>query len=637
MAQAPIDLLASKSAVPLTLVFDEDDPGLGVETATAVAGLSRNFAVTLRVKHPRSDINPATLVGRKARVTLTEQPGLAFAGMISTARFVSANEHTAHYELLLQPRTEWMGLRRDHRVFKDMKATDLAIEIATPLVDRVGSILVFDDSTLPVHEYRVQYGETDLVAMSRLLADDGVSYLFDMSHDCNLVLVPDTTTYTGPEILLPYTGNAGLRVGGEGAIVSVALLAHECIRQVEQRDAWMEKPDFEAVSLVGYEEADDPLALYSFDARVENTEGDLERQAWLKLYEHATPAKLIEVTANRFVQPGSTLRIDHAPIREAEGKLLVLASRSRWSAGENAAATHVFTCIRQDRRWTPPRLPRQVVPGLQKAFVVGDGEIDTDEYGRVLCCFDWDRGRKVTRRVEVSQGWAGAGYGIFSQPRVGEQVLVAYLDGDPDEPIVVGRVHNGKNRQPVKLPAEKAVSAWRTRSTPDSDGYNEIRMDDTAGAELISIHAELDLNTVIERDGRATCGRDFTFEVARNTNLKVKGLTNVQCSSPARWEGVDLSLNASNSLAIQVGSYRYDRCGGPWDQSAKSITVETEGDETHANGGLFKVEAPHIFLSAFGTFISIKSGNITLSCGGSSLVMTPGKMTLVSPLIELNP
>ena len=366
MTQSAIDLLASKSAVPLTLVFEDDDPGFAVEMATATTALSQSFGVTLRVKHPRADLDPAGLVGRKARVTLDEQVGLAFSGMISKARFLSANAHTAHYELLLQPRTEWMALRRDHRVFKDMKATDLAIEIATPLVDRVGSISVFDDATLPVHEYRVQYGESDLAAMTRLLSDDGVSYLFDMGHECDLVLIPDTRAYTGPEVTLPFIGSGGMQVVGNGAIVSVALEARECIRRVEVRDAWMERPDFEAARVSSLQADEDPLELYAFDSRIENDEKVLGRQAKLRLTEARSSAKLVEVTSNRFIQPGSTLQIEHAPAPAAESKLLVLSARSRWAAGEKGAATHVLTCIGQAERWAPAPAERKSSRGFRR-------------------------------------------------------------------------------------------------------------------------------------------------------------------------------------------------------------------------------------------------------------------------------
>src|SRR5262249_48629133 len=148
-------------------------------------------------------------------------------------------------------------------------------------------------------------------------------------------------------------------------------------------------------------------------------------------------------------------------------------------------------------RYCPLRTtPKPVVHGVQSAVVVGRGgeEIHTDELGRVRVQFPWDSEHRFDENsscwVRVSQGWAGAGFGLVTIPRVGQEVLVGFLEGDPDQPIVVGRVFNGTARVPYKLPEHKAVSAIRTATSPASGGYNELRFDDAAGAELVHIQAE---------------------------------------------------------------------------------------------------------------------------------------------------
>lgn len=620
-----------KSAVHLAFKIEEEEAGFHVVRARAQCGLSTPFRVELTLKHANAELDPLSLIGRNASVTLlSESPRPSFTGMVESAslreRHVENDGGT--YELVLVPRTHWMQLRRDHRLFLDMKATDIAMEIALSLASRVGNVLVYDEAGLPEHEYRTQYGETDFDAMTRLLAEDGVTFVYDLFKASELLLIPDMTQYSGGERSLPYVAAGRLQAGSDAVVTSTRLVAHEAAGRATVKDVWMERPDFDASSSVNLGKNED-LDLYRFEPGVGGSPAELENQATLRLLEEFTPSRRVLVTSSSFVAPGQTLRIADAPLAPALLPLQVVSVTSVWTSGPDAEQRHELVCIPAAKRWVPPRSARPVVGGIQKAVVVGDGEIDCDEYGRVLCQFDWDRDKQVTRRVEVAQAWAGPGYGLFTQPRVGDQVLVSYLDGDPDEPVIVGRVHNGKNRHPVALPAEKAVSAWRTKSTPNSDGYNEIRMDDTAGAELFSMHAQLDLESVIERDGRGRCGRDFSFEVARHTSVKVNGLTDMRCAQPASWSGTDLSIDCDGNAKTSVaGSYTLE---------ASRTMVATKGDQEHVAGGVFRVDAPHIFLNAGGTHISIKPGQIELSCGGSVIRIAPDGITQIAPLIELNP
>jgi type VI secretion system secreted protein VgrG len=316
----------------------------------------------------------------------------------------------------------------------------------------------------------------------------------------------------------------------------------------------------------------------------------------------------------------------------------VLEVKSSWTAGrEQAQTVHLLTCLDRQRRWVPRRLPKPRVSGIQRATVVGEGEIDVDALGRVLCSFRWDRGKLASRRVEVSQAWAGSGYGHFAQPRVGDRVLVAYLDGDPDEPVVVGRVHDAKNVHPLSLPDQADTSVWRTKSTPGGDGYNEIGLRDTAGAELFWTHAQLDAEHVVGRDRATLIGQDQSVEVKRNSKVKVGGFTDVLAGKPTTWKGVDLDIDANGHLAIKSNSRR-DTVAANFDLSVgANYNVVVGAGEFHTTPHFQVLASSQIFLTVGGSFLLIKPGSVILACGGSTLTMTPGKMTLVSPLIELNP
>ncbi len=198
--------------------------------------------------------------------------------------------------------------------------------------------------------------------------------------------------------------------------------------------------------------------------------------------------------------PGRVFSVDQHPHPEVgKGPLMVAELEIVASLGEPWSVRGRALFADPKVPYRPARkTPRPVAPGLQSATVVGPpgAEIHTDELGRVRVQFPWDREGKLDDNsscwMRVSQGWAGAGFGMFMLPRVGQEVLVAFLDGDPDLPIVAGRAFNGRELVPYKLPDHKTVSTWKSSSSPGGAGYNEIKFEDQAGQELVYMQAQRD-------------------------------------------------------------------------------------------------------------------------------------------------
>ena len=160
-----------------------------------------------------------------------------------------------------------------------------------------------------------------------------------------------------------------------------------------------------------------------------------------------------------------------------------------------------FEFIKSDKRYVPPRVtPKAVVEGPQTAKVVGEGDIDVDEYGRILVRFHWDQEEDQSRRCRVAQVWAGNHWGGIYTPRVGMEVVVIFLEGDPDQPLVIGCVYNDKHMPPYDLPDDKTISGMKSNTTPDGNGFNEFVFDDEDGIELVRLHAQRDLDSIIEND-----------------------------------------------------------------------------------------------------------------------------------------
>jgi type VI secretion system secreted protein VgrG len=246
-----------------------------------------------------------------------------------------------------------------------------------------------------------------------------------------------------------------------------------------------------------------------------------------------------------------------------------------------------FECIPADTPWRAPRLtPAPRIDGLQTATVTGPGsgdeEIHTDEHGRIKVQFHWDRlGKRDDHSscwIRVSQAWGGAGYGSMIIPRVGHEVIVEFLEGDPDRPIVTGRVYNGVNVPAHGLPGKKAMTVLRTATTPGGGGYNELRLDDSAGSQLFHLHAQKDMNIKIQNnktehvgvDETQTIGANLThtvgandmLSIGQNSKLEVKGNEEIKIGgtdllvvtgSEGIGIGGDYTLDVGGALAEVVG------------------------------------------------------------------------------------
>jgi type VI secretion system secreted protein VgrG len=180
---------------------------------------------------------------------------------------------------------------------------------------------------------------------------------------------------------------------------------------------------------------------------------------------------------------------------------------ARSSESEEERYHNRFTAVAADVQWRPRRtLPRPRIRGIQTAIVTGPAgeEIHTDEHGRVKCQFHWDRLGTMDDHsscwIRVMQTWAGNGWGTWILPRIGMEVIVSFVDGDPDRPVVTGCLYNGDNRPPYSLPEQKTKSTYKSNSSLGGGGYNEFRFEDKKGDEEIFTHAQRDYNEVVEHD-----------------------------------------------------------------------------------------------------------------------------------------
>jgi type VI secretion system secreted protein VgrG len=280
-----------------------------------------------------------------------------------------------------------------------------------------------------------------------------------------------------------------------------------------------------------------------------------------------------------------------------------------------------FACVPAAVRFRPRRAtPWPRIRGPQTAFVIGDEdqELGSDEYGRIRVQFIWDRGREGQRGIScwarVAHAVAGSGWGLQSIPRVGHEVVVEFLDGDPDRPLVVGSVYNGTHKMPYVEPTR---SGWRTRTTPDAGAanYNEIMFEDQAGEEKLGIQAEKDMHELVKNDQHV---------IVRNNRLEqIDGNRHERVGVDHREEvGQDRHLRVVGKQAREVGG------SDSLTVSGDVIRVFDSNHSERTSGG--------IYLDAGGDVVIEAANSITLVVGGSSCVVDNTGVTLTGSIITLD-
>jgi len=293
--------------------------------------------------------------------------------------------------------------------------------------------------------------------------------------------------------------------------------------------------------------------------------------------------------------------------------------------GSSANYTNTFTCIPASVPFRPPRLtPRPLVQGTQTAIVVGPAgeEIYPDKYGRVKVQFHWDRlGKKDENSscwVRVSQPWAGKNWGAINIPRIGQEVIVEFLEGDPDRPIIIGRVYNDDQMPPYTLPDNMTRTTFLSRSSKGggSSNFNELRFEDKKGSEQIFLNAEKDMDHRVEKDSREFIGNDRHLIVKNDQKEKVEGEQHIQIVKDRNEKvGGDASLEVSGNQNDKVGQNMSLQVGQNLQEKSGQNYAHEAGMEIHLKAGMnVVIEAGmQLTIRASGGFINIGPAGVAIS------------------------
>ncbi len=533
------------------LDFECGESSLTVRRFSIHEGVSTPFSVSVwaRSESPTIDIGaiiglPAGLKAISGYANVTGGGSRVWSGVCSYMEQTHAerrgNKVQSTYHLRITPSFQLLDHRRNNRIFQHLTIPDIIDVILNEWgMKRVWKI---DRGQYPKLEYKVQYAESEFAFISRLLEEAGIAYTYPDEGNQSPVLTFNDALHRGtPRGGLPVPYEVNPTQAAEREFVSRIHLVHE-VRPgaTTLRDYDFRKPDFrllgEAPRAEGPESKYEQYHYLPGGSFVETTGGgdtpvaddkSVSRHDQKAITARATRA-LESARADRAgvafesnlhdLSPGMIFAIANHPHPELGRKLLVTDIVLEGTAeGEWMVLGHAGFA---DLPFRPPLItPRPEVLGVQTVKVVGPKtgdllaqEIHTDEFGRVRVQFPWDRHGKEdegsTCWIRVHEGWGGAGYGWLNLPRIGHEVLVTFLEGDPDRPIVSGRLYNATHPVPYKLPVHKTISTWKSDSSPSSNGFNEIKFEDLKSEELLYMQAEKNRRLLVKNDETLTVGHD---------------------------------------------------------------------------------------------------------------------------------
>jgi type VI secretion system secreted protein VgrG len=451
----------------------------------------------------------------------------------------------------------------------------------------------------PPREYCVQYDETDLHFIQRLCEEEGIHYHFQHGASGHVLVFGDDQTIFPRLAATAYQQDSGL-VADQPVIKRFGLRLETRTSRVTRRDYDFEKPRL-TMEAAFHSDFQPDLEDYDYPGRfTERTRGKHLSQRALERHRHDYELAEGESDQPKLVS-GHFLPLTEHPRSDWNQLWLlneVLHEGKQPQVLEESVTSHVgsgdgfvqgyrnhFSATPWDSPFRPALChPKPKVLGSQTAVVTGPAgeEIHCDEYGRVKVQFHWDREAQADDKtscwLRVSSSWAGDRYGGIAIPRVGMEVLVTFLEGDPDQPLVTGCLYHKEHQVPYDLPANKTRTVFKTLSSPGGGGYNELRIEDRKGAEQIYLHAQRDWDENIEHDQKIRVGNERHDTVEANSYSEFKGeehrTTNADRKTEVRASD---HLTVGNTQHLKIGAGQFIEAGNEIHYYAGSKVVIDAG------------------------------------------------------------
>jgi type VI secretion system secreted protein VgrG len=582
-----------------------------------VEGISRLYEFRIELASENGAITPQEIVGK--RVTLSvmqadDETERYFDGFVS--HFTKLPRHPTRgffeYELKVVPWTWFLTRTTNCRIFQDMTVPQVIEQIFKDF-----GFSDFQDQISGTHNpwtYCVQYRETAFNFISRLMEQEGIYYFFKHEMGKHTMVLGDKSSvhqncdYQSNVRMEPATGSYSR---DQDAV-------HVWERHYQYRSGKWAQTDYNfetpTTSLLTNDstvltiENNTNYELFDYPGEYDN-KGDGESLTKLRMEEEEIGFDTArgESDCRSFVSGFKFTLQDHEQKDQNQAYVLLSVTHRGRQANlyggeaEEASYQNSFECFPATVQFRPPRTtPASIVHGTQTAVVVGPSgeEIYTDQYGRVKVQFFWDRlgtnDQNSSCWIRVSQPWAGMNWGAIWIPRIGQEVVVDFLEGDPDRPLIVGRVYNELQTVPYTLPDNSTQSGFKSRSSKGGGtaDFNELRFEDKMGSEEIFLQAQKDLTILVEHDESRTVQNDETVAITQNRTESVGGNETGTISGNRQW-----TVSGNDSLTVN---------------GSQTITVT-------------------------GSISITANQQITLTCGGNTITMGPSGISIQgTPIVEIN-
>ncbi|MEW5766830.1 MAG: type VI secretion system tip protein TssI/VgrG [bacterium] len=636
-------VIRSSSEADFTFEAQDYSGELRVVSFSGSEGISSLFRFSLELASEDAEIDFETIVGKPAILTIYgEERERYVSGIVSRFEQNAVGARFTQYSAELVPAVWLLSYRYKCRIFQEKTVE----EIITQVLEEAG--IPSDRFRFSLQnqyqpcEYCVQYQESELNFISRLMEEEGIFYFFEHTDSGHVLVMADSDSVhvpiESPDTVIFHEPRGG--VPSEEHVSEWSYSEEVRPGAVMLRDFNFQQPtlDLQKTADAGRDTA---LEIYHYPGEYQTAEAG-QNLAAIQLEEFQASRQIGAGSSvcRRFL-PGFRFTLDQHP-RASFNQEYLLTSVSHTGSqpqvleeeaggGGGAVYENQFGVIPYSTPYRPSRTtPKPRVQGTQTAIVVGPSgeEIYTDEHGRVKVQFHWDREGQNDENsscwIRVSQLWAGANWGAMWIPRIGHEVIVDFLEGDPDRPIITGRVYHGDNRPPYPLPDEKTKGTIKSDSSLGGGGSNEIRFEDKKGSEEVYIHAQKDMNEKIENNMSTSVGNDQSLSVGHD---RTKTVQNDEKNTIQNNRTTEIN-DGDDKLTVKTGDRIIEINTGDHKLTVKTghrlVDVDTGNDKLTVKTGNREVE-----VNTGDDKLTVKTGNreVEVNTGDEKLTVSSGSKT----------
>ncbi len=607
--------------------------------------ISEPFHFELRMRSTQVALAASSIVGQSATVTVQTPGGSAryFNGIVTRFAQVGADAAHGYYSAALAPRLWLARLGSDRAIYQNLSALDIVQQVLSSFGVTVKPSTT---GTYAVREYCVQYDESPFDFISRLMEEEGIFYFFTFANGSHTMVLAD-----GPSAHEPIAGVPQLWFSSDSISHSPSerVSAFELVTGLTERTHIVADYDYTAATIsTATSSASGGVTngtRYTFPGRYAQA-SDSTRTADLRLAAQQIGQQTGRgASACYALTAGSSFTLGGHANAAVNANYVVRAVEH---SATNDQYSNEFVVFPSSVPFRPPLVtPRPVVPGNHTATVTGSSgeEIWTDAYGRIKVKFHWDRSSTANENtscwVRVAQTVAGNGWGHFFLPRVGQEVIVSYVDGDPDRPLVTGSVYNQSSTLPYAQPSMQTRSTIMSRSSKGGTAGNEIRIEDKTGSEELYLHAQKDMNVSIENALATTVIAGNETHTIQKGDRTVDVQTGKETHTVKGTRSLDVTGDETHT---NHAKFTHDVTGDYTLKVSGNLTIDVSGSITFKSGTSLTAQAGTSLSNQAGTTLENKAGT-TLTIQGlevqskasaTQTVDGGGMLTLKGGLVKLN-